>query len=117
MTEDTKGLFRFNWADKVALVFAVLSGLAWAGFWSSAFLIIGDGGARHLWSHLGIVGTNIILLALMFTWIVMRAVDFAGGGATFRLLSHKALALEAWIAKAGHGIAKLAHHYGPQTAR
>ena len=117
MTEDAKSLSGFIWADKVALLFALLSGLVWAAFWGVAFLAIGDSGAKHLWLHLGLVWTNILLLALMSAWLVMRAVDFAAGGATYRLLAQNAPGLEAWIAKAGHGIVKFAHLHGPQTAR
>ena len=75
----------FIWADKAVLiaVYAFLSLLAFC--WSLAFLAIGSLGAMHLWKYFGVQGIELTILVAGLILAVIRGVDFAMGGPTYRL--------------------------------
>lgn len=75
----------FIWADKVVLfaVGVLLSLLALC--WLLAFLTIGSLGAEHLWRYMGVQSIEMSLLVGGSLFVMMRGIDFAIGGPTFRL--------------------------------
>ena len=101
---------RYIWADKAALFLACAFILLFACFWSFAFFAVGDPGARHLWSYMGVRGLELGLLGVEAIWLVMRGVDFLVGGSAYGLLAKGAghvnsIAVKWW-----------AHHHGAPAA-
>ena len=82
---------RFIWADKAALVAGFSFSVLLICFWCLAFLVVGNLGARHMWSPFGLLGIELEILAVGLIWFAMRLVDFLAGGPTHRLLCYKAV--------------------------
>lgn len=82
-------LARFIWADKVALIVGFLFSSLLLCFWSFAFLLVGNLGAKHMWKNFGILGVELEILAIGSTWFVMRVTDFLAGGTTCQLFDDK----------------------------
>jgi hypothetical protein len=65
--------------------------------------MIGRQGAEHLWKYLGVRGIELSLLAAGLILVVIRGVDFASGGPTYRLFvaakRHVNAAAAAWRAR------------------
>jgi len=80
---------RFIWADRAALVAGFLFSLLLICFWSLAFLVVGNLGARHMWAPFGVLGIELEILTVGSIWFAMRLVDFLVGGSTYRLLGYK----------------------------
>lgn len=116
MAESNNCNSRLIWADKAILAFAFFAALLWAAFWFSAFMVIGDLGSYYLWVHLGIIGTKVGILVLMSAWLILRTIDFAFGGSTYRLAAQTALILERAIVRGGRGVARLASRHEAQIA-
>ena len=76
-------------ANKAALLVALLFSSLLVCFWFFAFFIVGSLGARHLWQHLGVLGTERAVLIVGLAWFILRVTDFLAGGATYRLFCHK----------------------------
>ena len=77
------------WADRAALVAGFLFSLLLICFWSLAFLVVGNLGARHMWAPFGVLGIELEILTVGSIWFAMRLVDFLVGGSTYRLLGYK----------------------------
>ncbi len=76
---------RLIWADKIVLWLAIsIVALAALG-WLLMALAAGAAGANHVLASIGIVGTLEICAALLVIWATFRALDFAAGGATYKL--------------------------------
>ena len=114
MTDAPRQTSSFIWADRLAAGSAVAASLLWAAFWMVAYAVIGGDGGKHLWYALGVSGTEKGALAIMSLWIVLRGVDLAAGGATYRLSIQCAKVLKQALATAIHGLAKHPRH--PQIA-
>jgi hypothetical protein len=82
-------LTRFIWADKAALLVGFLFSSVLLYFWSLAFLVVGNLGAKHLWENIGIPGIELGILTVGSAWFAMRVTDFLAGGATYRLFDHR----------------------------
>jgi hypothetical protein len=116
MTATSEPRSNIIWADKVTLGLALFSALLLAALWLVAFAIIGGSGAQHLWARYGAMSIGLALLGLMASWLVLRALDFAAGGSTYRLTARTAQAVAAAMAKGAGRMAKLAHPHRAQIA-
>jgi len=72
-------LTRFGWADKAALLLAVLYSSFFLYMWSLAFLVVGSLGAKHLWANFGVLSIELEILIVGSAWLVMRIADFLAG--------------------------------------
>lgn len=70
---------KFIWADKIALLTALLFSLLLLFLWSLTFFVVGNLGARHLWRSFGVLGIELEILIVGAIWFAMRATDLLAG--------------------------------------
>ena len=70
---------RFIWADKIALLTALLFSFLFLFLWSLAFFVVGGLGARHLWKSFGVLEIELGILIVWTLWFAMRATDLLAG--------------------------------------
>jgi hypothetical protein len=73
------------WADKIALTLFILIAVVTAFVWGLAALAAGPAGANHVFASIGLDGALEVAAALFAVWATLRAMDFAFGGATYKL--------------------------------
>ena len=73
------------WADKIVLTLVVLALFFTALIWVFVALAAGILGANHVLASVGVEGALEGGLAAAALWAGLRALDYAFGGATFRL--------------------------------
>ena len=82
---DSQNKLRLIWADKIALVLAVLVAVIPAIGWALIGLATGMAGANHVLASIGTDGAAEVLAMLVAVWLSLRAIDFAFGGSTYKL--------------------------------
>ena len=70
---------RFTWADKIALLTALLFSFLFLFLWSLAFCVVGGLGARHLWKSFGVLEIELGILIVGTIWFAMRATGLLAG--------------------------------------
>ena len=76
---------RLIWADKIALSLAILLLAIPALGWALVALAAGAAGANHVLASFGTDGVAEVAAGLFAVWASLRAIDFAAGGATYKL--------------------------------
>ena len=75
------------WADKVALAVAALAVVATGLMWVFVMLAAGAKGANHVLASVGVDGAIEGAAYLAGFWALLRALDFAFGGATAKMFT------------------------------
>jgi hypothetical protein len=97
---------QFIWADKAVVGLAVTWVLLSSVFWATAFEIIGDQGANYLWSRVGAKEFTYSFLGLAFVWLLLRLVDFAAAGVTYRCAVRTAAHIHVAVRQVAHALAE-----------
>jgi hypothetical protein len=82
---NTSNNLRLIWADKIVLSLAVLIAVIPAIGWGLVALATGAMGANHVLASIGTEGALDVIAVLLAVWAMLRALDFAAGGATYKL--------------------------------
>jgi hypothetical protein len=83
--EDTRNKLRLIWADKIALSLTILIVAIPAFGWVLVAIAAGPAGANHVIESIGMDGALEVMGAVLTVWAALRGVDFAAGGATYKL--------------------------------
>ena len=83
--EDTRDKLRLIWADKIALSLTILIVAIPAFGWVLVAIAAGPAGANHVVESIGMDGALEVIGAVLAVWATLRALDFAAGGATYKL--------------------------------
>jgi hypothetical protein len=83
--QHTPNKLRLIWADKIVLWLAILMAAMAAFAWVLIGVAAGPMGANHVLASVGTGGTLEIAALLLTLWAILRALDFAAGGATYKL--------------------------------
>jgi hypothetical protein len=78
--------FHLIWADRIILWVAAGIGALAALCWCLVAVAAGVDGANHVVVSFGADSGDDVVLVLLTLWAALRAIDFIGHGATYKLL-------------------------------